>query len=33
MHVILNGEPLEKWIVVSTWGRKWQLMDDVKGMW
>ena len=34
MHVILNGEPLElgKWIVLSTWDRKWQLMEDVKGM-
>ena len=33
MHVILNGKPLEKWIVLSTWDRKWQLMKDVKGMW
>ena len=33
MHVILNGEPLWKWIVLSTWGRKWQLMEDVKEMW
>ena len=32
MHVILNGEPLF-WIVLSTWGRKWQPMEDVKGMW
>ena len=31
MHVILNGEPLEE--VLSTWCRKWQLMEDVKGMW
>ena len=31
MHVILN-EP-RKWIVLSTWDRKWQLMEDVKGMW
>ena len=20
-------------VVLSTWGRKWQLMEDVKGMW
>ena len=33
MHVILNGEPLEEGIVLSTWGRKWQPMEDVKGMW
>ena len=33
MHVILNGEPLEEVIVLSTWGRKWQPMEDVKGMW
>ena len=32
MHVILNGEPFRKWIVLSTWGRKWQLMENVKGM-
>ena len=39
MYVILNGEPFSmevehkrKWIVLSTWGRKWQLMEDVKGM-
>ena len=32
MHVILNGEPLEE-VDCSTWGRKWQLMEDVKGMW
>ena len=32
MHVILNREPLEEGIVLSTWGRMWQLMDDVKGM-
>ena len=28
----LKGEPLEEVIVLSTWGRKWRLMDDVKGM-
>ena len=33
MHVILKSEPLSKWIVLSTWGRKWQLMEDVRGMW
>ena len=30
MHVILNGEPL---VILSTWGRKWQPMEDVKGIW
>ena len=31
---VQNGEPLEvKWIVLSTWFRKWQLMEDVKWMW
>ena len=29
MHVILNGEPLEE----VDCGRKWQPMEDVKGMW
>ena len=33
MHVMLNGEPLERWIVLSTYGRKWQLMEDVKWRW
>ena len=33
MHVMLNGEPLEEVVVLSTWGRKWQPMEDVKGMW
>ena len=33
MHVILNGKPLEEVDCFSTWGRKWQLMEDVKGMW
>ena len=31
MQVTLNGEP-RKWIVLSNWGPKWQLMEDVKGM-
>ena len=33
MHVILNGEPLEGVDYLSTWGRKWQPMEDVNGMW
>ena len=33
MHVILNGEPLEKVDCFSNLSRKWQLMKDVKGMW
>ena len=33
MHVILKGEPLEEVDYLCTWGRKWQLMEDVKGMW
>ena len=33
MQVILNGEPLEEVDFLSTWGRKWQPMKDVKGMW
>ena len=30
----LNGEPSEEvdWFK-STWSRKWQLMEDVRGMW
>ena len=32
MHVILNGEPLEEVDFLGTWGRKWQPMEDVKGM-
>ena len=31
MHVRLNGEPFRKWIVLSTWGQKWQPIQDVKG--
>ena len=31
MHVRLNGEPLKKCNVLSTWCR--QPMEDVKGMW
>ena len=27
MHVILNGDPLGKWIVLSTWGRTWHAAD------
>ena len=35
MDVILNGEPLEEvdCFKYSTWSRKWQLMEDMKGMW
>ena len=33
MHVRLNGVPLEEVDCLSTWGRNWQLMEDVKGMW
>ena len=33
MHVILNGEPLEEVECFKYLGRKWQLMEDVKGMW
>ena len=33
IHVILNGEPLDEVIVLSIWGRKWQPIEDVKGMW
>ena len=32
MHVILNGDPLEE-VDCFTWDRKWQLTEDVKGMW
>ena len=33
-HVILNFEQLVEGVtVLSTWGRKWQPMEDVKGMW
>ena len=32
IHVILNAEPLEEVDCFSTWGRKWQPMEDVKGM-
>ena len=31
MAVSLNGEPFEEWIILSTWGSKWQRMEDVKG--
>ena len=33
MHVILNGEPLEEVDCFKYMGSKWQLMEDVKGMW
>ena len=33
MHAILNGEPFEEVDCLSTWGRKWQLIEDVKRMW
>ena len=33
MHVILNGEPFEEVDCFKYWGRKWQLMEGVKGMW
>ena len=33
MHVILNYEPSEELDCLSSWGRKWHLMEDVKGMW
>ena len=32
MYVILNGQPLEEVDFLSTWGGKWQLMEEVKGM-
>ena len=33
MHVILNGEPLEEVDCFKYLDRKWQLMEDMKGMW
>ena len=35
IHVILNGKPLEEvdCFKYLGWGRKWQLMEDVKGVW
>ena len=30
IHVALNGESQRKWIVLSTWGCKWQVMGDAK---
>ena len=34
LNLLLNGEPLEEVdCFLSTWGRKWQPMEDVKGMW
>ena len=32
-QVILNGDPLEEVDCLTTGCRKWQLMEDVKGMW
>ena len=32
MHVILNGEPLEEVDCFKYLGRKWQPMEDMKGM-
>ena len=33
MDVTLNGEPLEEVDCFKYLGRKWQPMEDVKGMW
>ena len=33
MHVIPNGEPLEEVDCFKYRGRKWQSMEDMKGMW
>ena len=33
MLMIQNGEQLEEVDCLSTWGCRWQLMEDVKGMW
>ena len=33
MHVILNGEQLEEVDCFKYLGRKWQSMEDVKGIW
>ena len=30
--VILKWRTVKRMIVLRTWGRKWQLMEDVKGM-
>ena len=32
MNVMINDEPLKKWIVLITRDRNWQLMEDVNGM-
>ena len=32
MNCIIQSN-VEECIILSTWGRKWQLMEDVKGMW
>ena len=33
LHVILDSELLNEVDCLSTWGRKWQLIEDVKEMW
>ena len=33
MHVIQNGAPLEEVDCLKYLWHKWQLMEDVKGMW
>ena len=33
MHVRLNGGSVEKWVVLSTLGSKWQRMEVVKWLW
>ena len=33
MHVILNGKPLEKVDCLKYLACKWQLVEDVTGMW
>ena len=32
MLLILSGQSLEEVDCLSIWGRRWQLMEDVKGM-
>ena len=33
MYMRLNGEPLEDVDFLSTWGRNWPRMKDMKVMW
>ena len=33
LQVIINGDPLEEVDFLSTWARKFQLMEDVERMW